>query len=237
MCVSEPVANFAKHIHDLHAEIRRKISLSNEEYKLPTDVHCRSKEFNVGDYVMVRIRSKRIPKTFPKKLYERDMGPYSIIRKMGSNTYLLDLPNDMDISPVFNVERGLATLPRQFEPSTLPSSVSVGEASKGAPTMPSLQYSKETVDIILDDEFVTSKDGGLSHFLVKWRGCSHSDATWIQEDNLRHFDHMLLDCYLSFHSSESSSFQPGGNYGAWSRLISRPRRDRKPKSKDDFYYY
>ena len=52
MRVSEPVENFAKHIHDLHAEIRRKFSLSNEEYKLAADVHHRSKEFNVGDYVM-----------------------------------------------------------------------------------------------------------------------------------------------------------------------------------------
>ena len=67
MRVSEPVENFAKHIHDLHAEIRRKISLSNEEYKLAADVHRRSKEFNVGDYVMVRIRPKIIPKTFSKK--------------------------------------------------------------------------------------------------------------------------------------------------------------------------
>ena len=79
--VSEPAENFAKHIHDLHVEIRRKISLSNEEYKLATDVHRRSKEFNVGDYVMVRIRPERIPKTFSKNLYARAMGPYSIIRK------------------------------------------------------------------------------------------------------------------------------------------------------------
>ena len=104
MRVSEPAENFAKHIHDLHAEIRRKISLSNEEYKLVADVHHRSKEFNVSDYVMVSIRPERIQKTFSKKLYARAMGPYSIIRKMGSNAYLLDLPNDMDISPVFNVE-------------------------------------------------------------------------------------------------------------------------------------
>ena len=65
----------------------RKISLSNEEYKLAADVHRRSKAFNVGDYVMVRIRPERIPKTFSKKLYARAMGPYSIIRKMGSNAY------------------------------------------------------------------------------------------------------------------------------------------------------
>ena len=45
MRVSELVENFAKHIHDLHVEIRRKISLSNEEYKLAADVHRRSKKF------------------------------------------------------------------------------------------------------------------------------------------------------------------------------------------------
>ena len=53
---------------------------------------------------MVRIRPERIPKTFSKKLYARSMGPYSIIHKLGSNAYLLDFPNDMDISLVFNEE-------------------------------------------------------------------------------------------------------------------------------------
>ena len=44
--------------------------------------------------------------------------------------------------------------------------MSIGEASKGAPTVPLLQYSKEMVNIILDDEFMTSKDGGFRRFLV-----------------------------------------------------------------------
>ena len=176
--VSKPAENFAKHIHDLHVEIRRNISLSNEEYKLAADMHRRSKEFNVGDYVMVCIRPERIPKTFSKKLYARAMGPYSIIRKLGFNAYLFYLSNDMDISLVFNVED---LLPYQdtFEHSTLPSSVSVGETSKGVPTMPSLQYSKETVDITLDDEFVTSRDDGFHRFLVKWHGRPDSDVPWI----------------------------------------------------------
>ena len=123
------------------------------------------------------------------------MGPYSIIRKMGPNAYLLDLPNDMDISPVFNIE-DLLPYRGTFEPSTLPFSVSAGEASKCAPPMPSLQFSKETVDTILDDEFVSSRDGGFRRFLVKWHGRPDSDATWIQEDDLRHLDSSLLDCYL-----------------------------------------
>ena len=71
---------------------------------LAVDVHRRSKEFNVGKYVMVRIRPERIPKTFSKKLYARAMTRYSIICKLGSNAYLLDLPNDIDISHIFNIE-------------------------------------------------------------------------------------------------------------------------------------
>ena len=137
MRVSEPVENFAKHIHDLHVEIRQKIFLSNEESKLVVDVHRRSKEYNIDEYVMVCIHPERIPKTFSKKLFARAMCPYSIICKLGSNAYLLDLPNDMDISHVFNVE-DLLPYRGTFEPSTLPSSVSAGEAHKGALIMPSL---------------------------------------------------------------------------------------------------
>ena len=94
------------------------------------------------------------------------MSPYSIIRKLGYNAYLLNLPNDMDINHVFNIE-DLLPYRGTFEPSTLLSSVSVGETSKGAPTMLSLQYYKETVDITLDDEFLTFRDDDFGRFLVK----------------------------------------------------------------------
>ena len=171
---------------------------------------------------LVCIRPERIPKTFSKKLYARAMGPYSIICKLGSNAYLLDFPNDMNIRLVFNVE-DLLPYRGTFEPFTLPSSVSAGETSKCASTMPSLQYSKQMVDITLDDEFVTSRDDDFHRFFVKWHDRPNYDITWIQENDLRHLDPSLLDCYLSFHSSELSSFQPGGNYGVWSRPISRPK--------------
>ena len=184
----------------------RKISLSNEKNNLTANVHRRSKDFNVGEYIMVCIHPERIPKTFSKKLYARAMNLYSIIRKLRYNAYLLDLPNDMDINHVFNVE-DLLPYRCTFEPSTLSSSVFACEASKGPPIMPLFQYSKEMVDIILDDELVTYRDDGFRRFLVKWHGCPDSDATWIQDDDLRHLDNLLLECYLSSHSLESSSFQ------------------------------
>ena len=75
--------------------------------------------------------------------------------------------------------------------------------------MPSLQYSKKMMNIILDDELVTSRDDGFRRFLVKWHGRPDFDATWIQNDALCHLVPLLLECYLFFHFSESSSFQPG----------------------------
>ena len=69
------------------------------------------------------------------------------------------------------------------------------------------------MDSILDDEFVTSRDGGFRRFFVKWHGRPNFDATWIHEDDLRHLDHSLLDCYLSSHYSESGLFNLGGMLG------------------------
>ena len=120
----------------------------------------------VTEYVMVCIRLEIIPKTFSKNFYARVMGPYSIIHKLRSNIYLLDLPNDMDISHVFNIEDFLPYR-GTFESSTLSFSVFASKASKGAHAVPSLQYSNKMVDIILNNEFVTSRDDGFRRFLAK----------------------------------------------------------------------
>ena len=81
---------------------------------------------------------------------------------------------------------------------------------------------------------MSSRDGGFRRFLVKWHGRPGSDATWIQEDDLRQLDSSLLDCYLSFHSSESSSFQPEGNDGAWSRRGIGPNEIKSPSPMMNF---
>ena len=56
---------------------------------------------------------------------------------------------------------------------------------------------------------MTSRDYGFHHFFVKWHDRFDSDATWLQEDDLRHLDHLLLDCYIFSHFSESSSNSEG----------------------------
>ena len=102
--VSKPASTFAQHIHDLHAEICRKIAVSNDSYKLLANVHCRDTSFEVGDFLMACVWLEPLPKHFHKKLHARAMGPYQIIKKLGSNAYVLDLPEYLGISSIFDVE-------------------------------------------------------------------------------------------------------------------------------------
>ena len=92
MPMSQPASTFFQHIHDFHAEIRRKISSSNGNYKLSANACRRAVNFDVVDFVIACIRPERFPKKSLKKLHARAMGPYQIIRQLGSNAYVLDLP-------------------------------------------------------------------------------------------------------------------------------------------------
>ena len=194
-------------------------------------MHRRSNEFNVGEYVMVHIRLERIPKMFSKKLYAKAMGPYSIICKLGSNAYLLDLPNYLDISHVFNVEDLLP-----YRDTFKPSSVFVGETSKGAPIVPSLQYYKEMVNIILDDEFVTSRDCGFHRFLVK---CMIVLILMLLGYEMMIFVIWIFRYWIVIFPLTLWSqvlFNPKGIIGHRVGPYLSPKQDRKLKSNNNFYF-
>ena len=228
---SESAESFAHHIHELHAEIRRKLALSTEQYKLSANTHRRFQSFNEGDFVMARIRPERFPKHSFKKLHARAFGPFRVSRKLGPNAYLLELPPDMAISPVFNVE-DLFPYRGTFEPPPLLSDDFVGtpplQTSQPlharTPTLPAVPPSIEAIDAILDDQIVFSPHGPLRRYLVRWKGFSDLDATWITEDDFSRLDPALLESYTHFSSPEESSFQPGGNDGKPWKTYSRKKK-------------
>lgn len=58
---------FARHMHDLHDDIRKKKStLSNDSYKEAADGHGQFREFEEGDYVMIRVRSRLMSTQAPR---------------------------------------------------------------------------------------------------------------------------------------------------------------------------
>ncbi|CAL2237284.1 unnamed protein product [Prunus armeniaca] len=158
-----------------------------DTYQLAANTHRRAQDFQEGDYVMVRVCPKRFPKHSFKKLHARSMGPYCILRKLGANAYLVELPPDVHISPIFNIfdlfpYRGTFTPPVAIviTHAIVPSAAPCVPASHAAPT--------DKISQVLDHEVVASAPGGFSRFLVRWVGRPDTDATWITENEFRQLD-------------------------------------------------
>ena len=88
----------------MHNEIRKKIQVSNSQYKIHADTHRHHAEFQVGDYVMIWIRLEWFPSRIVKKLQARSASPFKVLKRMGPNAYVIDLPHDYGISSSFNIE-------------------------------------------------------------------------------------------------------------------------------------
>ena len=59
--VFESVESFAQHMHDLYKTICDQLNATNLKYKNLADKHRRVQNFEIGDYVMVRLRPERFP--------------------------------------------------------------------------------------------------------------------------------------------------------------------------------
>ena len=119
----------------------------------------RIKEFNEGDSVMIKLRPERFPSGTMKKLHARGAGPFKVIKKVGPNAYVLELPPEYGISSTFNISdlkeyKGPALIPSEpfgpypiFESETLP---------ECPPAIPPKW--KEKVERILDDQSITTRN-------------------------------------------------------------------------------
>ena len=94
----------AKEIKKLHKEVRLKIENNNAKYVEQANRRRKYVEFEVGELVWVHLRKDRFPPGKFGKLKPRVDGPFKIIEKIGENAYKLQLLDEYEISPMFNVK-------------------------------------------------------------------------------------------------------------------------------------
>ena len=155
----------------LHEEVKLKLEQSNKKYKENVDNSIRHHVFEVGDELMVHLKRVRFPSVTYSKLKMKKFGPWNILRKFDNgNAYEVELPNDMVISPIFNV----SNLDKYHE---LDDEVVISE-----------DYPKkriEEVEKVLDQRVGKSTRGKDNYaYLVKWQNRPIEDATWIYQSNL-----------------------------------------------------
>jgi ribosomal protein L21E len=202
---SQGAEDFSQHIHNIHAEVRRRLVVSAENYKQHADLHRRLVTFNVGDLVLVRLRPERFPRGAFHKLHHRRAGPFKILHWLGANAYHLELPPTLSISPIFNVE-DLTAYPGS------PAEVSQAAANVAPPAhLPTHAPSRDQIDAILDDQLVSTRRGGYQKFLVRWKNRPASDDSWLKTEEVQRLNPDLYEEYLALHSTESSSFPGGGD--------------------------
>ncbi|XP_038695889.1 uncharacterized protein LOC119993050 [Tripterygium wilfordii] len=210
---------FASHIHQIHAEVKRRLAISNEAYSTSANARRRHVEFQPGDLVFIRVNPARFPSGSIHKLHSRRAGPFAVLKRLGANAYLINLPPDLRFSPIFNVV-DLTACHEDFPSSQ---SSDANEPPTVNPTIPTNDHHtlptavlpppvqstalNDSPYVIIQRDFVPTRRGGYWRYLVLFRNRPISDGVWLTESHLRHFYPELLQQYLQIYSTESSSAQ------------------------------
>jgi hypothetical protein len=141
--------------------------------------HHKEKQFDVGNWVYLKLqpyRQSSVESRNNAKLAAKYYGPFKILKKIGPVAYLLELPKESKLHPVFHV-----SVLKKYVGTTIPTEAKLLD-------IPSLQIQPFA---ILEQRV----HKGFPEILVHWAGYSPVDASWEKKDDFlsRYPDFVLED--------------------------------------------
>jgi hypothetical protein len=162
--LSVPAAKaLAETLRSHHDDLIESIKSAQNQQARYYDAKHKRVEFSVSDKVW--LSSANISTQRPsKKLDWKRLGPFSIIERIGTQAYRLQLPASMKIHSVFHV-----SLLEPYHPSTIPDRV-----QPPPPPVVVESQSEFEVEEILDSKYLRKR----LFYLVKWKGYDPSNNSW-----------------------------------------------------------
>ncbi|PHT27962.1 hypothetical protein CQW23_32429 [Capsicum baccatum] len=141
------------------------------------DVRRRELQFEIGDWVFLKVSPMKGVMRFGKrgKLSPHYVGPYQILKKIGTLAYELELPASLgSIHPVFHI----SMLKKCIGDHSMVFPV------KGIKVIDSLSYEKKPIEI-LDRQVRKMRSKEIVLVKVLWRNQKVEEAIWESEDDMR----------------------------------------------------
>lgn len=150
------------------------------------DKHRLDIKFKIGDLVLLSTEHlKLVGDNRSIKFSNKNIGPFKIIRVIGSNAYELELPPQMKIHPVINVSRllpyrdGLISHPHRFKINNRPPPEIHEDGSE-----------------VYEVERIIAKRGNTNsriEYLVEWKGYPLWESSWIKKSDLSNAKDAIAD--------------------------------------------
>jgi hypothetical protein len=112
------------------------------------------------------------------KLSAKYFGPFPIVAAVGTHAFKLELPESVNIHPVFHVSQL-----KPFVPSTV----------EAVPTPPPLYADRRGGIFVVEAILGKRKYRGRWQYLVKWDGYDESENTWEPSSSLQHLVRELAE--------------------------------------------
>jgi hypothetical protein len=136
--------------------------------------------------ILAHLRKERFPRGTYNKLKMKKIGPCRVLKKFGSNTYEIELPDGIEISPIFNISD---LYPYKVEEAGTGDEQPVIQWTKQMPLA-----EKPQMEHILDKR-VSKKTRRKQYFeyLVKWKNHLVEDASWENEAEIQRYGHTMRE--------------------------------------------